>query len=149
VDAAVLNTVEHVQMFENPRDTQMAPPLLTERVMMRHENRELPRAPFSGHVKFFDWGRAQAAEAVEISGSGIFLKTESSLCEGSMLTLRLSLPGVRSAFTVLGKVVRTVKGGRFAAAGMGIRFIDLRPADRDAIVAYVSYRTAPVAREAA
>jgi hypothetical protein len=127
----------------------MASTLLTRRGTMKNENREFVRAPYSGHVKFFDWGRARSAEAIEISGSGVFLKTESTLAEGSMLTLRLALPGTRLGFTVLGKVVRTVKGGRFAAAGMGIHFIDLRPADRDAIVAYVSFRTAPAAREAA
>lgn len=107
---------------------------------MRNENRAFARAPLTGPVKFFEWNRAQAADAVEISASGIFLKTSQLLAEGSMLTLRLTLPGIRQAFTVLGKVVRTVKGGLFAPAGMGIRFVDLRPADRDCIVAYVTAR---------
>lgn len=114
---------------------------------MRHENREFSRAPLTSTVKFFDWGRAQAADAIEISGSGIFLKTTALLAEGSMLTLRLTLPGLRKAFTVLGKVVRTVKGGLLAAPGMGIRFVDLRPAEREVIVAYVSRRA--LAAEAA
>lgn len=107
---------------------------------MRHENREFHRAPLTGPVKFFEWDRASAADAVEISGSGIFLKTRQLLAEGSMLTLRLTLPGLKHAFTVLGKVVRTVKGGLLAPAGMGIRFLDLRPTDREAILAYVSQR---------
>ncbi|MBL8955076.1 MAG: PilZ domain-containing protein [Myxococcaceae bacterium] len=118
----------------------MAPTLLKARATMRHENREHHRAPFTAPVKFFEWNRAQAADAVEISASGIFLKTKTLLAEGSMLTLRLTLPGLKHAFTVLGKVVRTVKGGLLAPAGMGIRFLDLRPADRDVIVAYVSQR---------
>lgn len=107
---------------------------------MKPEHREFLRAPLTSTVKFFDWNHAQAADAVEISASGIFLKTRALLSEGSMLTLRLSLPGLKHAFTVLGKVVRTVKGGLLADAGMGIRFLDLRPADRDVIVAYVSQR---------
>lgn len=112
---------------------------------MRHDNRQFHRAPLTQPVKFFEWDRASAADAVEISASGIFLKTRQLLAEGSMLTLRLTLPGLRHAFTVLGKVVRTVKGGLLAPAGMGIRFLDLRPGDRDAIVAYVSQRAVEAA----
>lgn len=107
---------------------------------MKHENREFHRAPLSSPVKFFIWGKAVAADAIEISGSGIFLKTQTLLAEGSMLTLRVTLPGLRHAFTVLGKVVRTVKGGLLAPAGMGIRFMDLMPAERDTICAYVEPR---------
>lgn len=118
----------------------MAPTLLKGRGTMRNENREFHRAPLSAPVKFFEWNRAQAADAVEISASGIFLKTKVLLAEGSMLTLRLSLPGLKRAFTVLGKVVRTVKGGLLAQPGMGIQFLDLRPADRNVILAYVSSR---------
>jgi uncharacterized protein (TIGR02266 family) len=111
---------------------------------MEHEHREFDRAPLSSPVKFFDWGRAVAADALEISGSGIFLKTQVLLSEGSMLTLRLTLPGLRQAFTVLGKVVRTVKGGLIAPAGMGIRFLDLRPTQRELICAWVSQRALAV-----
>ena len=107
---------------------------------MNPDNREFNRAPLTTRVKFFEWGNAQSADAIEISGSGIFLKTQMLLSEGSMLTLRVALPGLKGAFTVLGKVVRTVKGGLFSPAGMGIRFLDLRPAERDVIVAYVSQR---------
>src|SRR5947209_20519501 len=91
---------------------------------MEHDHREFDRAPLSSPVKFFDWGQAIAADAVEISASGIFVKTQLLLSEGSMLTLRVTLPGLRQAFTVLGKVVRTVKGGLLAPTGMGIRFLD-------------------------
>ncbi|MBK7864750.1 MAG: PilZ domain-containing protein [Archangiaceae bacterium] len=108
---------------------------------MNRDPREYERAPLTRPVKFFDWGRAVAADAVEISASGIFLKTQVLLAEGSMLTLRVALPGQRQAFTVLGKVVRTVKGGMLAAAGMGIRFVDLRPAEREVICAYVQQRS--------
>jgi uncharacterized protein (TIGR02266 family) len=108
--------------------------------IMKHEHREFSRAPLSASVKFFEWNRARSADAIEISASGIFLKTPVQLAEGSMLTLRLALPGLKRAFTVLGKVVRTVRGGLFAPAGMGIRFLDLRPTDREEIMAYVAQR---------
>jgi uncharacterized protein (TIGR02266 family) len=107
---------------------------------MTPEHREFARAPLTGSVRFFEWNEARAADAVEISASGIFLKTTRLLAEGSMLTLRLTLPGLRRAFTVLGKVVRTVKGGLLVAPGMGVQFMDLQPAERDFIRAYVSRR---------
>lgn len=104
------------------------------------EHREFQRAPLSGEVKFYEWDQLRQAVATEISGGGIFLRTSESLPEGSMLTLRVNLPGVRKAFTVLGKVVRTVKGGLMAAPGMGVRFLDLQPTDRASILEYVSTR---------
>ena len=107
---------------------------------MKPEHREFNRAPLSAPVKFFEWGRAVAAEAIEISAGGIFLKTQLLMSEGSMLTLRVTLPGLKHAFTVLGKVVRTVKGGLLAPAGMGIRFLDLMPHERQLICEYVSQR---------
>jgi uncharacterized protein (TIGR02266 family) len=107
---------------------------------MKPEHRQFNRAPMTASVRFFEWNRAQSADALEISASGIFLKTTRLLAEGSMLTLRVTLPGLKRAFTVLGKVVRTVKGGLLVPAGMGIRFLDLRPSDRAVILDYVSHR---------
>jgi uncharacterized protein (TIGR02266 family) len=128
------------QVAENYWGTGLASALLKGNAVMNPEHREFARAPLTGPIRFFEWNEARAADAVEISASGIFLKTTRLLAEGSMLTLRLTLPGLRRAFTVLGKVVRTVKGGLLAPAGMGVRFMDLQPADRDIILAYVSRR---------
>jgi uncharacterized protein (TIGR02266 family) len=102
--------------------------------------RRFPRAPLSGLVKFYDWDRPMQASAKEISPEGIFLQTPQALPEGSLLTLRLSIPGLSEAFTVLGKVVRTVRGGLLRPAGMGIRFIDIPAKAREHIQEYVSVR---------
>ncbi len=107
--------------------------------------REFARAPMSGPVKFFDWNQPSQAEGTEISGSGIFLRTRTVLAEDAMLTVRLTLPGLKRAFTVLCKVVRTVKGGLFMPAGMGVRFVDLSPGDRQTILEYVARRTLQLA----
>ncbi len=108
---------------------------------MTGENlREFARAPMSGTVKFFEWNRASQAEGTEISGGGVFLRTGAVLAEGAMVTVRVTLPGLRRAFTVLGKVVRTVKGGLFSPSGMGVRFVDLSPTDRQTILDYVARR---------
>ena len=103
--------------------------------------RRYPRAPLSGTVKFFDWNRPMHGEPTEISGEGMFLKTPDALPEGTMLTLRLALPGLAQAFTVLGRVVHTVRGGLFRPPGMGIRFVDIPAGARRSILDYVSRRT--------
>jgi len=100
-----------------------------------------PRAPLAGPVRFYDWNRPQQAEAVEISVSGIVLKTATLLEEERLLTLRLQLPDGSRPFTVLGKVVRTVKGSLLRPGGMEVRFVDLSAADRTAIDSYVKRRT--------
>jgi uncharacterized protein (TIGR02266 family) len=103
--------------------------------------RLVSRAPLTGLVKFFAWSTPQQAEAMEISVEGIFLKTTEPLAEGRLLTLRLQLPDGSQPFTVLGKVVRTVKGSQLRLAGMEVRFVDLAATDRAAIAAYVQRRT--------
>src|SRR4051812_37284769 len=100
-----------------------------------------PKASLTGQVKFYDWNRPQLAEAMEISARGVFLKTAAPLAEDRLLTLRLQLPGGSRPFTVLGKVIRTVKGSMFRPGGMDIHFVDLSAADRASIETYVQRRT--------
>jgi uncharacterized protein (TIGR02266 family) len=128
-----------VGILEQAAMAAMAPDLLKGRRMNR-DRREFKRAPMSGGVKLFSWGTLKPAEAAQISANGIFVRTKEVLPEGSMVTLRLALPGLHRAITVLGRVVRTVKGGLFAAPGMGIRFLDLLPSERAVVVSYVSQR---------
>ncbi len=107
---------------------------------MESNLRQYPRAPLTGTVRFYEWNRPHQADAAEISANGMFLKTSSTLPEGSMVTVRVSIPGVARAFTVLGKVVRTVRGNLLRPGGMGISFVDIAAADRRNIVEYVARR---------
>lgn len=107
---------------------------------MELNTRQYPRAPMTGTVQVYEWNRPMAANAVEISGGGMFLRTDAAMSEGSMLTLRLNLPGGTSAFTVLGKVVRTVRGSLLKPPGVGIQFIDISAADRRTVLEYVARR---------
>jgi len=61
--------------------------------------------------------------------------------EGWIVTLRVAMPGDR-AFTVLARVIRTVRASRrsFWPAGMAVRFLDLPGDARRAIDAYVESR---------
>lgn len=107
---------------------------------MEPNSRKYPRAPMSGTVRFYEWNRPMQADAAEISGNGMFLRTPSVLPEGSMVTLRLMLPGLDRAFTVLGKVVRTVRGSILKPAGVGVEFVDIASSDRRSILEYVARR---------
>jgi c-di-GMP-binding flagellar brake protein YcgR len=91
-------------------------------------------------VKFFDWNRPFQAGAEQISASGVFLRTTSELPEGSMLTMRLTIPGLARAFTVLGRVVRTVRGSLLRTPGLGVHFVDIADCDRRALLEYVAVR---------
>lgn len=106
--------------------------------------REFPRAPFGVAVRFFDWDKAHVARGQAIGGGGLFLETSAPIPEGALLTLRVSLPA-SATFTVLGKVVRTVRGGPLRSPGLGIRFLDLAVRDRDAILDYVARHAARAA----
>lgn len=108
--------------------------------------REFPRAPLSEIVRFFDWNEPFDAQATEIGGGGLFLQTERPIAEGSLLTLRVKLPA-GATFTVLGRVVRTVRGGwgRLRKPGLAIQFMDLSAADRQSVLAYVARPTAQAA----
>ena len=70
------------------------------------------------------------------------LRTDVPAKEGSLVTVRLQLPGEGRGFTVLGRVVRSVSAapGSLKESGMGIAFIDIAAADRDRIQAYVAER---------
>lgn len=94
----------------------------------------------SGQVRYWHWHCARQGEAHEISAGGIFVKTRVVLPEGAHVTLRLQLPGASRGMTVLGRVVRTALGGPLVAAGMGIRFLDLFPAQRLMIESFVTSR---------
>ena len=108
--------------------------------MMTAQTRQNDRVPFTGKVDYFCWDQRKCADALEISPDGIFLRSPDVLPEGSMVTLRLALPGLSRGFTVLGKVVHVVLGDPTLRRGMGINFLDIAPRDRDRILDYVAHR---------
>lgn len=114
--------------------------------MEQVDRRQAGRVAFAQRVEYFCWDRPKTGRATEISADGLFLHTEDVLPEGSMMTLRLRLPGAERAFTVLGQVARVVLGGLAQSPGMGIRFLDIRPGDRDRIAEYVAICPRPLAR---
>ena len=114
-----------------------------ERIELRKHIRDLERVPFTATVKYFDWDHARSAPARELSAGGLFLCTATPLSEGKLVTLRLELAGIDEAFTVLARVVRTVRGSALRDSGMGLEFIDISSPHRTLIEGYVAARTSP------
>ena len=109
--------------------------------------RAFPRAPFTGNVTFFEWGHPREGVAAGIGGNGVFVRTRDLSPVGSFVTLRLHLPLPRNAaFTVLGKVVRVVRGGGggMTPSGMGIEFLDIGAGHRQDLLEFIRSR-APAA----
>jgi uncharacterized protein (TIGR02266 family) len=130
-------------VLETSTTHPLAQGVLTQRATMSSpEHREFRRAPLTGTVRFWEWDQARTAQAREVSGGGLFVETPAPMAEGRHVTVRLELPGARG-ITVLGRVVRTVHGGMLAAAGMGIRFLDLSPSQRRSITDFVERRALP------
>ena len=107
-----------------------------------HPSRRHPRAPFAGTVAMWQQRQPHLVPARNLSANGLYLITDVDLGEGSLLTLRLSLPGQRG-MTVLSRVVRTQRGrAPLLSAGLAVEFIDIDPRDRARLAGYVE-RSAP------
>lgn len=117
--------------FEHPLERAFV-----EAVVVTHEARGSPRAPVEVQV---DYETAVAGRSVNLSRSGIFVRTGGPLPRGEPLTLRFRLPGVEGGFQVRGKVIwsNSEPGGTYPQ-GMGIRFERLPKAQAEQIAAFVS-----------
>ena len=76
----------------------------------------------------------------EVFNSGVYCGNYCAVPQGGFAYAYTFYWGGSRAFTVLGKVVRTVKGSRFRPGGMDVRFVDLAAPDREAVSSYVSRR---------
>jgi Tfp pilus assembly protein PilZ len=74
-------------------------------------------------------------DAADLSAGGAFLRSDLLFEVGEILNLQIDLPS-HGRIAAVGRVVRVSRGTpQDRAAGMGIEFIDLSPADRTAIEA--------------
>jgi type IV pilus assembly protein PilZ len=87
------------------------------------------------------------ASITNISEMGIFVRTTNPLAVGTRLTLRFAPPGASASYVLQGTVQWINEALRSTLnPGMGIRFMDLTPDDRERIVATI--RTIAYLREA-
>ncbi|RLB56160.1 MAG: hypothetical protein DRI34_09525 [Deltaproteobacteria bacterium] len=80
-------------------------------------------------------------ESRDLSGGGVFLKSDLLLEVGEIFWISFRLPGTEVAIRTRGKVVRVNREADGSdprqQAGMGIQFLDLNEAERAALEAYL------------
>jgi len=66
-----------------------------------------------------------------LSQTGMFIGTTDLVCPGEELIVRVAAPGIRDSFSLWSRVMWTnpLEGGNFFPAGMGVRFLELGPAE--------------------
>ena len=97
-------------------------------VERRHEARRTINHEFSSVAELVN------EYVVNISRSGLFIKTEDPLPVGSRVTLRFSV--ITQELEIIegvGEVVRVVEGAPGQVAGMGVVFVELGPVSRDLV----------------
>lgn len=83
--------------------------------------------------------------ATNVSSGGLFVATYAPRPLGSTIALELRLPGRTESIQATAQVrwVRAYSDGGDGVPGMGLQFLDLRPADEAAIARFVAHR-API-----
>ncbi len=105
----------------------------TDALVQEKSRRCQPRAPLSFSLAFRDRKSLVKATSADISGLGVFIKTEKPLEEGSHFNLKMLLPGQSEPLRLGCEVVwrRTRTGDAEAAPlGMGVKFIQMTAEDR-------------------
>jgi len=105
------------------------------------ERRAAPRAPLAFRVRFGRVGEAQTElPSRDLSTQGLFVYSAQPLAVGAEVVMTLELVG-SAAMDLRGTVVRTQVvthiGEGPALSGMGVRFKDVSPADRERLGAMV------------
>jgi uncharacterized protein (TIGR02266 family) len=76
----------------------------------------------------------QKATTFNLSARGVFIQTAAPFQVGAQVILRFQLPGYETPVKVVGRVVwQNADASKGGGAGMGIQFLDLAAADREAI----------------
>ncbi len=102
-------------------------------------DREEPRAEVEFEVNYRTAQEFVSAYSRNISGGGIFIKTQHPLPLNQTVRLRFTLPGIAHRFQTGGIVVwsNPVSSRSFLPSGMGIKFHDLDPKSRQLIAEFV------------
>ena len=85
-------------------------------------------------------GRRRRMRSRNLSESGILLQTRTPLPVGTAVQLDLELPGERTLLRLAAEVVRHALPEQERLHGMGLRFVDLRDAQRLALRRFVHER---------
>lgn len=113
------------------------------------ERRQEPRVEVEIEVHYRTVQEFLSAYSQNISGGGIFIRTQRPLPLNHSVRLRLTLPGISHPFEVSGIVVWSNPGsGRSSLpSGMGIKLVDLDPHSRELIAEFVKAKPAAPASQ--
>jgi uncharacterized protein (TIGR02266 family) len=93
-----------------------------------------PRLKVEVPIQYRRMHPAQEAASFNLSTWGVFVRIAAPLESGEQVTLRFRLPEQDVPVTVMGQVVwRNLDPNKWGGTGMGIRFLDVTPADRELI----------------
>lgn len=117
--------------------------------MQQAERRATPRAETELQVNYRTAQEFTAAYVRNISGGGIFIRTQQPLPLNSEVQIRLTLPGHTRVLAVRGVVVwNTPYPSRSSfPSGMGIKFLSLEPDVQKLISGFVREKLSVHARE--
>jgi uncharacterized protein (TIGR02266 family) len=95
-----------------------------------------PRVPIEVRV---DYETVLSGRSVNVSKSGVFVRTGTPLPVNRLLGLRFRLPGLPEEFRVRGKVVwSNPRSGKTYPQGMGIHFLELPPDLAEQLAGFVA-----------
>ncbi len=109
------------------------------------ERREESRAEVEIEVRYRTAQEFLAAYSRNISGGGIFIRTQQPLPLNQSVLLRFTLPGIAHHFQVRGVVVwaNPVSVRSSFPAGMGIKFLQVEPKEQQLIADYIKQAKGP------
>lgn len=89
------------------------------------------RAPVRFPVVYDHLEKQGRGTCLNVSRSGMFIGTTDLLCAGDEVIVRMTSPGKRDSLSVWSRVMwtNTVDGDNVFPAGMGVRFLELGPAE--------------------
>ena len=109
------------------------------------EKREQSRAEVDVEVQYRTVQEFLGVYARNISGGGIFIRTQQPLPLNREVQLRFTIPGIDRTFMVHGLVVWANPHPSRSSfpSGMGIKFMDLDPAAKKILADFVESRATP------
>jgi uncharacterized protein (TIGR02266 family) len=117
--------------------------------MQQPERRADPRAEASFEIHFRTAQEFAAGYIRNISGGGLFVRTQQPLPLNSEVQIRFTLPGTSRTFAVRGVVIWTNPHPSRSSfpSGMGVKFLNLDPEAQKLIAGFVKEKLPTVTPE--
>ena len=106
------------------------------RGMIFQQRRRYVRLPVAVPVECTAEGRQFQTRSVDLAQGGILLETSGGLSEGETLQLKFSLPGIREALNLAGRVARKTSEG-----GLAVEFVEPQQMEGAALQLFVADTT--------